>query len=119
MALFKILRGSSAAIEKTNPNKPPFVDGYAYFTSDDGRFYIDVQLDTTPGYYYDMGTVNGKNIYRIEIESGTMAAIRNTKTDVGHHHNRSEIDNVGALTVETADGDFVYDGTADITIPLS
>lgn len=118
MALFKVLRGPAATIDKTNPSKPPFVDGYAYFTPDDGRFYIDVQLDTTPGYYYDMGTVNGKNIYRIEMESGIMAQIKNTKTDIGHHHSRTDIDDFATLTVSTASGDFTYDGTVDVTIPL-
>lgn len=70
MALFKVLRGPSA-----NLSSQPFVDGYAYFTPDDGRFYIDVQSDTPPGYYISSGVVDGKNIYRIEIESGTMAEL--------------------------------------------
>lgn len=39
MALFKILKGSSTKIDtKTTP----FHEGYAYFTPDDGGFYIDV-----------------------------------------------------------------------------
>lgn len=40
MALFKILRGNSA-----NLNSTPFHDGYAYFTHDDGGFYIDSEVD--------------------------------------------------------------------------
>lgn len=71
MALFKVLRGTAASIDKNNANKPPFVDGYAYFTPDDGRFYIDVELASDPLYYYDKATVGGKTIYRIEIESKT------------------------------------------------
>ena len=76
MALFKVLRGTEATITPDSATKPPFVDGYAYFTPDDGRFYIDVQLDTAPPYYYDSGIVNGKTIYRIEIESKTFEIVK-------------------------------------------
>ena len=70
MALFKILRGQS-----TNLNSQDLHDGYAYFTPDDGRFYIDVAL-ANPPQYMDMvkksGTVNGSTIYRIEVERQAM-----------------------------------------------
>lgn len=70
MALFKILRGQS-----TDLYEQELHDGYAYFTSDDGRFYIDVAL-TNPPLYMDMvkksGVVNGSTIYRIEIERQAM-----------------------------------------------
>lgn len=42
MALFKILRGDSSRI---STDITPFHDGYAYFTSDDGGFYIDSEQD--------------------------------------------------------------------------
>ena len=38
MSLFKILKGSSSRIDL---NTTDFHDGYAYFTPDDGGFYID------------------------------------------------------------------------------
>lgn len=38
MALFKILRGNSANI---STSITPYHDGWAYFTVDDGKFYID------------------------------------------------------------------------------
>lgn len=38
MALFKILKGDSTRI---STDVTPFHDGYAYFTPDDGGFYID------------------------------------------------------------------------------
>ena len=38
MALFKILKGDSSRISM---EATPFHDGYAYFTPDDGGFYID------------------------------------------------------------------------------
>lgn len=38
MALFKILKGDNSRI---STDVTPFHDGYAYFTPDDGGFYID------------------------------------------------------------------------------
>ena len=38
MALFKILKGDSSRL---STDVTPFHDGYAYFTPDDGGFYID------------------------------------------------------------------------------
>ena len=43
MALFKILRGNSEDLK--NPEKAPLRDGFAYFTPDDGNFYIDAEID--------------------------------------------------------------------------
>ena len=37
MALFKILQGSSEGLKKLKAT-----EGYAYFTPDDGKFYIDI-----------------------------------------------------------------------------
>ena len=42
MALFKILRGSSDDFNLANM---PFHDGYCYFTTDNGMFYIDYEKD--------------------------------------------------------------------------
>ena len=39
MALFKIEKGTAANLTTNRPNA---VEGYAYFTTDDGRFYIDI-----------------------------------------------------------------------------
>ena len=86
MALFKVLRGNSASLMDQ-----PLHDGYAYFTPDDGRFYIDVQLDTPPYLSYMHGTVDGKTVYRIEIESKTWAELITTKSDIGHEHIMHEI----------------------------
>jgi len=96
MALFKVLRGTAATIAPESATKPAFNDGYAYFTPDDGRFYIDVELDADPPYYYDKAVVNGKTIYRIEIESKTWAELINTKSNVNHTHSIDDIDDVDA-----------------------
>ena len=42
--LFKILRGPSSRISKDTTE---FHDGYAYFTPDDGGFYIDAETEST------------------------------------------------------------------------
>lgn len=42
MALFKILRGKEEDLKK---NKPTIKDGNAYFTIDEGYFYIDAGTD--------------------------------------------------------------------------
>ena len=44
MSLFKVLRGDSSRI---STDVTPFHDGYAYFTPDDGSFYIDINTGTT------------------------------------------------------------------------
>ena len=42
MALFKIMRGASSRI---STDVTAFHDGYAYFTPDDGGFYIDAEYN--------------------------------------------------------------------------
>jgi len=42
MAIFKILKGASSRIDMA---VTPFTEGYAYFTPDDGGFYIDAEVD--------------------------------------------------------------------------
>jgi len=42
MALFKILQGDSSRIDIS---VTPFHEGYAYFTPDDGKFYIDAVVN--------------------------------------------------------------------------
>ena len=72
MALFKILRGAPEDLGKDTANKTTIIhDGYAYFTPEDGKFYIDVDpdpknpnLDRTP--IVGGGTKEG-NVNRICI----------------------------------------------------
>ena len=42
MALFKILKGSSEGLKNLKAT-----EGYAYFTPDDGKFYIDIDSTNT------------------------------------------------------------------------
>lgn len=68
MALFKILKG-----ESTNLKKVKATDGYAYFTPDDGKFYIDIATtDTAEGVvvnYNKTDKVNDKIPNRICINA--------------------------------------------------
>ena len=57
MALFKIEKGSSANLATARPNT---VDGYCYFTKDDGKFYIDIENGT--------GTANNP-AYRVPLNA--------------------------------------------------
>jgi hypothetical protein len=119
MALFKVLRGSSNSIQRDNANKPAFVDGYAYFTPDDSRFYIDVQLDSAPRKYYDSGVVNGKTIYRIEVESYPLNAfydVLDGKADLHHVHTIDEITTLSTI-LTTGTGSFT-DANVTINVDL-
>ena len=66
MALFKILRGSSEGLKNLKAT-----EGYAYFTPDDGKFYIDIDSTDTPEEVIvgnnNEETVNGTAVNRICI----------------------------------------------------
>lgn len=44
MALFKILKGGK---DRINTTTTPLHDGYAYYTEDEGGFYIDTATERT------------------------------------------------------------------------
>ena len=65
MALFKILKGSPEGLKNLKAT-----DGYAYFTPDDGKFYIDIASTDTPQEVIignNKETVNGATVNRICI----------------------------------------------------
>lgn len=68
MALFKILKGKSANLKQTKAT-----EGYAYFTPDDGKFYIDVastdSADNVVVSYNDTDKVDNKTPNRICINA--------------------------------------------------
>lgn len=77
MALFKILRGGSSDLTAIALN-----DGYAYFTPDNGRFYIDVDFTNitgangqplVPANYVKVDTTNS-HLYRIELRPSAAAS---------------------------------------------
>lgn len=60
MALFKILKGNKDNLGKSTNEKTKVThEGYAYFTPDDGKFYIDIEDNATPKVGYD--SANGVN----------------------------------------------------------
>lgn len=86
MALFKILRGDSSRL-----NSAPLNDGFAYFTPDNGRFYIDVALPSAPLNLpvIKQGTVGSQTIYRLELRPSiadqAVLATKATSDENGHN----------------------------------
>ena len=68
MALFKILRGAKSNLGASNNLTAKTTDGYAYFTPEDGRFYIDIEDDKTP----QIGNSSADNSNRICINNGSI-----------------------------------------------
>lgn len=56
MALFKIQKGLASNL---TANRPYTNEGYCYFTTDEGKFYIDIEGDGTSSY---PAATNGKRI---------------------------------------------------------
>lgn len=82
MALFKILRGSKKNLETLE-----ITDGYAYFTPEDGRFYIDVSDEN--GVTPIIGTSSALGANRIcinndfsIIDCGTASGFNTTTTGI-------------------------------------
>ena len=64
MALFKIFKGPSERLKDVKPT-----EGYAYFTPDDGKFYIDIKTeDSADKLVINNTSANGAN--RICINNG-------------------------------------------------
>ena len=59
MALFKIEKGLAADLSK---NRPQVHDGWCYFTTDDGKFYIDTAGDTNASLAKYPGDTTGNRI---------------------------------------------------------
>ena len=62
MAVFKLLQGSAEDLELLKAT-----EGYAYFTPDDGKFYIDIADSTGPA---TVGSRKGNGVNRICINAG-------------------------------------------------
>lgn len=66
MALFKIFRGAAGDLGAPGNPTAKTKSGFAYFTPDDGKFYIDISEGDTP--IVGSSTINGAN--RICINAG-------------------------------------------------
>ena len=68
MALFKIYKGLSSDFNNSNNSVNSLThEGYCYFTTDDGKFYIDIVDKETPRTPDDTGSL--KNVTRMPINS--------------------------------------------------
>jgi hypothetical protein len=68
MSLFKILRGDSSRISM---DVTEFHEGYAYFTPDDGGFYIDAIADDEQKRIRVSGAKSGKTTWGQLKSDGT------------------------------------------------
>lgn len=59
MALFKINKGSKKNLPTT------YNDGYCYFTTDDGKFYIDTSDDETGRVLLNAGTADALTVKNV------------------------------------------------------
>lgn len=97
MALFKILRGSSNGLEAL-----PLKDGYCYFTSDTGLFYIDYEKDgelkRIPLNAANAATLSGANLVH-DILSNNMNEIPSSAL-LSKEINRLETNKLDKITGE-------------------
>lgn len=62
MALFKIFKGQSANLSSVKAT-----DGYAYFTPDNGEFFIDINSESTAVTSDKEGTITEGEVNRVCI----------------------------------------------------
>lgn len=107
MALFKILRGSSASLADK-----PIVDGYCYYTPDNGLFYIDHDGVRTPLNAKDAATLAGASLKQVlnnnELEIPSSALLHSIKKTL------EEADSAisGALSAHIANKENPHEVTA-------
>jgi hypothetical protein len=77
MALFKIEKGLAANLKT---NRPDAVEGYCYFTTDDGKFYIDIATGTAKTPAENNGVLAGST--RMPINSYMSDWATRAKADV-------------------------------------
>lgn len=77
MALFKIEKGLAANLKTNRPNA---VEGYCYFTTDDGKFYIDIATGTAKTPAENNGVLAGST--RMPINSYMSDWATRAKADV-------------------------------------
>lgn len=102
MALFKISKGASANLRK---NRPYASEGNAYFTLDDGKFYIDIAGNGTSGTPAITPTdpdATGANITRVPLNA--------YKADIADMAGYS--DEAGYVSHVLTFGDKTFDGSS-------
>lgn len=123
MSLFKILKGDSSRI---STDVTPFHDGYAYFTPDDGGFYIDA----TTGGQNQRIRVNESKVISVTLRANGWSgstqtiAVEGLKSDqngiasVPHTITDSQLEALGAAKLlVTGQGNGTLTVTAKGTVP--
>lgn len=95
MALFKIEKGLAANLKTNRPNA---VEGYCYFTTDDGKFYIDIATGTAKTPAENNGVLTGStrmpiNSYmsdwaaraKADVDGNDIASTYGTQLSVSNH----------------------------------
>lgn len=109
MALFKILRGTANKI-MSGENTTQIHDGWAYFSTDDGKFYIDVdsnpndqQSDKTPV----IGNYVGEPIFQ-GTDLGTKPANRICINQKLFTYNDYDVLDCGTASLETTSDNLIF-----------
>ena len=105
MALFKIEKGLAANLTANRPNA---VEGYCYFTSDDGKFYIDIANGTALTPAENGGKLAGSTRMPINSYLSDWAARayadKEGKEIVSSYGNRLSLSNTYTLKLISSDG---------------
>ena len=84
MALFQIYKGLESEL-----NNVTMHEGYAYFCTDSGKFYIDVSNNNesidSDGWYNDRLPVKNQEVIDITLEGGAANWIAGTGADAGFY----------------------------------
>lgn len=121
MALFKIFKGLSSNFGKEGNPTNETKEGFAYFTPDDGKFFIDVTSGETPR----LGTSTKFGANRIWINSGNLdELIFDCGTAFGWTEHRISFINAGNSIINNTpdsyvtwtfgDSDIVYDAGSSL-----
>ena len=100
MALFKIEKGLAANL---GVNRPNAVEGYCYFTSDDGKFYIDIANGTAKTPAENNGVLAGSTRMPINAYLADKAAIAEWSARALADVNGNEIDSHYGNSLEITD----------------
>jgi hypothetical protein len=103
LALFKLFKGTSDEFQNSNKVSKAN-EGWAYFTTDDGKFYIDISGDGTTDAISGYGET-GRNRIPINAEKAD-------KDEAGHdltsYYMHSGAINSHIMSLQSSEGDILY-----------
>lgn len=98
MALFKILKGTSANFSATAPLKPAFHEGYCYYVTDTNLFYIDYLNGTAQ----ERKALNAENAKALSGKSYE-EILNSINSLLEGYYTKSEIDAYNFITTDEID----------------